>query len=564
MLGKEQSLVLMKKNTKMNMLTAALLLAYYMILDSNTELGKELSLMVVFFVAIVVEFVFVHFLNEKNFYDIVIRIAKLVMLIILAREMLLAEQHIYTVIVTSILYAMFTMQLAIIYDVTETYTKIVLAGFVCGPLAFMVLQDSISGKGRGIGFLVVMIAFFVMVTAIFNIFFRFGDFSAGMLKRVCELDGIAVVRKEERDNIDKQSQKLLHINEQLSVERFKLKEANDIISRNNEEIRIQNEVVKAAVKAMDIDKLMNYLVEESFDNLQADFLSFLIYTKDDEEDFVNFTRISTHSKITRYNLDKIEQLSYIEGHFASGTRIELQSNANQELPELHGTSIQSFILAPVAIGVHAKGLYLLGSVKEKAFRKKESFIESLFEHITLAIDNTLLYSRMHNMATKDGLTGIYNRRYFNSIYEELLGESAREGKPVTVVLFDIDKFKTINDTYGHIFGDEVIRFCGKVASKYGKAYDGLPVRYGGEEFVVVFRDKVTQQTLEIVEQMHAEIRNYVFHHDGLNIQVNTSIGIACYPENCNSTENLLNASDTAMYCSKKNGRGRITIYSANM
>lgn len=563
MLDKEKSIILLKKNAKMNLLTAVLLLAYYMTTDSNAKSGAaiELSFMIIFVVAIVTEFVFVHYLNEKNFFDIVIRITRFVTLMVLAREMLAPEQMIHTVILASVLYGMFCLQLWLLYDVTETYSRIVIAAFVSCPLMFFILGGLLSGKGGEGG---VFVVFIIIVLSIFNILFRIGDFYSIMFKRVCELDGIAVVREEERDEINKQSKKLVHINEQLSVERFKLKEANEIISRNNEEIRVQNEIVKAAAKALDIDKLMNYLVEESFDNLKADFLSFLIYTKDDEEDFVNFTRISNVSKITGFNLDQIEKLSYIESHFTHGKRVEFEKGANQELPELRGTNIQSFIISPVEIGEHAKGLYLLGSNKEKAFHKKESFIESLFEHITLAIDNTLLYSRMHNMATKDGLTGIYNRRYFNSIYMSVLGECAEEGKPVTVILFDIDKFKTINDTYGHIFGDEVIRFCGKVASKYGKAHDGLPVRYGGEEFVVVFQNKTTQQVLGIVEEMHAEIRNHVFNHDGLKIQVNTSVGVACYPENCTDTENLLNASDTAMYCSKKNGRGRITIYSSDM
>ena len=171
---------------------------------------------------------------------------------------------------------------------------------------------------------------------------------------------------------------------------------------------------------------------------------------------------------------------------------------------------------------------------------------------------------MHTMAVKDALTGIYNRQYFNGIYSELkYGEFDKE-RILTVVLFDIDKFKKINDTYGHVFGDEVIRYCGHMALKYSKGTNSFAVRYGGEEFVMVFPDKTTKEVLEICQNMHNEIKSKTFSINEVEVHINISLGIASYPENCDTIDNLTNSADMAMYVSKKNGRGRITIYEKSM
>ena len=221
-------------------------------------------------------------------------------------------------------------------------------------------------------------------------------------------------------------------------------------------------------------------------------------------------------------------------------------------------------LTPAVINENSMGLYLLGSINENAFLNNQNFLKSLFNHISLAINNAILYSRMHTMATKDGLTGIYNRRYFNSIYQSIIHRCTSNQSPLTIILFDIDKFKGINDTYGHIFGDKVIRYCGQTALRYGRKYNGLPGRYGGEEFIIVFPKKNTAVVNAVMEEMHTEIKTHIFNIEEKQISINISIGIASYPENCRNTDELLNAADSAMYVSKKNGRGRITLYNQDI
>lgn len=182
----------------------------------------------------------------------------------------------------------------------------------------------------------------------------------------------------------------------------------------------------------------------------------------------------------------------------------------------------------------------------------------------MAFNNVILYSRMHTMAVKDALTGIYNRQYFNSIYNEFMKQCREHNRTITVVLFDIDKFKNINDTYGHVFGDEVISYCGKTAAQYTNLKENFAVRYGGEEFVMIFPDHNITKVFEICQNMHETIKQKVFDLKGEKIHINVSIGIASYPECCQNPEELVNLADKAMYYSKEHGRGRITVYSKEL
>ena len=412
---------------------------------------------------------------------------------------------------------------------------------------------------------IIVIALCMFSAVIYNITCRLSEFALLFYNKINSLNGIAAVSKEESDSIKIQKDKLEQINEQLSIERFKFKQANEIILKNNEEIKIQNTIVNAAAKALDLKKLLEYLTEATMVSMKLDFVSFLILTDEEgERRFEYSSKYSRASSIDTSNLERMETRSFAEAYIKNGAVIELSRDASQTINELSGSNIHSMNLTPAVINENSMGLYLLGSINENAFLNNQNFLKSLFNHISLAINNAILYSRMHTMATKDGLTGIYNRRYFNSIYQSIIHRCTSNQSPLTIILFDIDKFKGINDTYGHIFGDKVIRYCGQTALRYGRKYNGLPVRYGGEEFIIVFPKKNTAVVNAVMEEMHTEIKTHIFNIEEKQISINISIGIASYPENCRNTDELLNAADSAMYVSKKNGRGRITLYSQDI
>ena len=141
----------------------------------------------------------------------------------------------------------------------------------------------------------------------------------------------------------------------------------------------------------------------------------------------------------------------------------------------------------------------------------------------------------------------------------MIEEVKESGDTFTVVMLDIDHFKRVNDTYGHLAGDEVIKTVAKFDNDFAKKYDGTAVRYGGEEFLLILRGKGVEETHAILKEAHEVIKANVVEFEDYKIQVNSSMGIACYPETCDDIHEVLDRADKAMYYSKEHGRGRITI-----
>jgi diguanylate cyclase (GGDEF)-like protein len=166
------------------------------------------------------------------------------------------------------------------------------------------------------------------------------------------------------------------------------------------------------------------------------------------------------------------------------------------------------------------------------------------------------------MATTDGLTGLLNKRTLIEAVEHKLLSATRFKRKLSVLVIDIDFFKKVNDTYGHDIGDIVIRGLADVLRKARRATDIL-ARFGGEEFVVVCEETDENGAMLLAERVRAELQASVFQTPKGPIQVTCSIGIATFPGAGRSWEALFKAADEALYESKRSGRNRCTIYSAN-
>ena len=170
------------------------------------------------------------------------------------------------------------------------------------------------------------------------------------------------------------------------------------------------------------------------------------------------------------------------------------------------------------------------------------------------------YQRSLSLALTDSLTGLYNRRYTIRHLEGLLQRRRDGGKPVSVLLFDIDHFKAVNDTYGHAAGDEVLKTIAQRASANLRTTD-MVARFGGEEFVVVMADTSLDLATMIAERIRERIAAdpivWAGGPDGLTVTV--SIGVAMASDEDRSPDDLLRRADTAMYQAKAAGRNRVEV-----
>jgi diguanylate cyclase (GGDEF)-like protein len=206
------------------------------------------------------------------------------------------------------------------------------------------------------------------------------------------------------------------------------------------------------------------------------------------------------------------------------------------------------------------GLFLANKLNNERFTlEDEEVLFTLAYQASVAIENAKLYEEVQQLAITDGLTGLLNHREFRRRLEEGVEGSKRYHRPISLLMIDIDHFKYFNDTYGHQVGDQVLKTVGEIIKTHVRVVD-VCARYGGEEFAVIVSESGIQPALALSERIRSTIYAYPFKHDGIKSQLSVSIGIASFPQDANSAEELIKKADDALYTAKRTGRNKVCCY----
>ncbi len=174
-------------------------------------------------------------------------------------------------------------------------------------------------------------------------------------------------------------------------------------------------------------------------------------------------------------------------------------------------------------------------------------------------------ARLYEQATRDGLTRLYIRHYFDQRLAEELAKASLTGLPVALVMLDIDKFKTFNDTYGHQTGDQVLREVSQVLARNVRDDVDVPARFGGEELLALLPETGLDSAAEVADRIRRAIADHaVPDATGTLLQVTVSVGVAVYPAHGHDAASLIAAADLALYASKHGGRNLVTVYSPEL
>lgn len=170
-------------------------------------------------------------------------------------------------------------------------------------------------------------------------------------------------------------------------------------------------------------------------------------------------------------------------------------------------------------------------------------------------DDTQYHMMLRNMAIKDGLTRIYNRRYFMEAIEKEFDYNIRNHVGLGLILFDIDHFKEVNDTYGHPAGDFILKHLAQLIENEARGYD-LFARYGGEEFVFMMRGGTAEAAMALAERVRRSIESHTFHYDDVDLKVTASLGVSFWAgeDAITSADELIDAADRQLYEAKHTGR----------
>ncbi len=236
-----------------------------------------------------------------------------------------------------------------------------------------------------------------------------------------------------------------------------------------------------------------------------------------------------------------------------------------KVPEAKTTTIQMMrvlgveLIVPLRAKGKVNGLIILG---EKAVggtyeEGERAFLVDLASLGGIAVENARLYER----ATVDMMTGLKNNAYFQSRTKEEREKALKRKMPLAIMFTDVDKFKNFNDTHGHQAGDEVLKAVARVLIDSARKSD-FAARYGGEEFCIVMPGATEETALQLAETVRKSIESMVVTHEGKEMRVTTSIGVALFdPElDARTNKNLVERADKALYYCKRNGRNQIQLY----
>lgn len=220
---------------------------------------------------------------------------------------------------------------------------------------------------------------------------------------------------------------------------------------------------------------------------------------------------------------------------------------------------KSLMCVPIRSKGNILGVFeIINNTSSGSFTKDDlTLFLRLVDHAAIAIEMTTIYQKMAEISVTDDLTKLFNTRYLDRTLEIEITRSNRHKTSLSLIFMDIDHFKVINDSYGHLVGSKLLVEVGQILIRRLRTID-IVARYGGDEFVVVLPQTAPSAALIIAERIRKAVEQYVFlKKEGYSLRMTASFGVASYPESAKSKEDLLRLADEAMYRVKNQTRNGV-------
>ncbi len=241
----------------------------------------------------------------------------------------------------------------------------------------------------------------------------------------------------------------------------------------------------------------------------------------------------------------------------AGNRTGIESDLGNAPATKFFAESASRVRIPLVSFGQSLGVLALDSSQADAFRDGDlQSLESVADICATAIQNAHYVERVKQLAYLDGLTGIFNRRFFELRILEEIERARRYGTGMAVIMADIDQFKRLNDEFGHVLGDEVLRQVSSLFHQQVRKID-VVCRYGGEEFAILLTQTSAQHAVNIAEKLRKMVADWQF--PGVPRTVTISAGAAAFPDQGTTRDELVKAADNALYAAKQAGRNRVCL-----
>lgn len=340
----------------------------------------------------------------------------------------------------------------------------------------------------------------------------------------------------------------------------KLAQTQEVLRAKAIELLAFYNTSKMISSTLEIDKVIHLVMDKFSKTYKIKVYSFMLYDTEKEE---------LHIKAVK-NLDKdvVENLRFAIGEGIPGKALKLRKtltiqNKIKEDKNLYygyfNSDISNFICVPMIVRDNLIGvLNVHKDLSQKYSEMEMDLLHTIANNVAVSILNNQLYDRVKELSIKDGLTNIYNHRYFQDKLDEEIVRADRYNHYLSLIILDIDYFKRFNDSYGHIEGDHILVEIAKILTKATRKSDTL-ARYGGEEFVIIMPETNEKDSLRIAERIRKIIELYPFSStmSGDKHHLTVSLGVATFPVDSEDKKDLINEADKSLYLAKEKGRNLV-------
>jgi diguanylate cyclase (GGDEF)-like protein len=334
-------------------------------------------------------------------------------------------------------------------------------------------------------------------------------------------------------------------------------------NRQSQELTIFHDVAKALTSSLDLDSILQTIMEKMAEYFRPDTWSLLMVDQEREELYFAIA-VGTASEALK-NL-RLKVGEGIAGHVAKhGERLivpDVMTDPRfaKRIDEMTKWETRSIVCFPVSSRLRVLGVIQLVNVDMDHFGDQEIFfLQSLCDYAAIAIENARAVEKIQELTITDDCTGLYNARHLYKTLETEVYRSSRFGYEFTVVFIDLDHFKQVNDTHGHLIGSKLLAEIGYLIKAQLRLID-YAFRYGGDEFVVLLPQTGKDSALVVAKRLRDSLRTSMFcKEEGLNLNVRASMGVATYPHDAKTPHDIIRQADEMMYLVKNTSRDNIGI-----
>src|SRR5579863_4998219 len=328
------------------------------------------------------------------------------------------------------------------------------------------------------------------------------------------------------------------------------------------EVTVFRELGKALTSSLELEQVLRTIMEKIDEFLRPDTWSMLLVDEATQELYFELAIGKGASALKEV---RIKMGQGIAGWVAQNNQAVIVPDVSKDtrffsqLDQKTNMETQSIVAVPVRFRDRCLGVIeLVNCIGPEGFDERSlALLEALSDFAAIAIENARHVKRIHELTITDDCTNLYNARHMDFILETEIYRSQRYGYEFSVVFIDLDHFKNVNDTHGHLVGSKLLAEVGQMVKTACRRID-FAFRYGGDEFVIVLPQSSKENAFVVAKRLHRMIGETAWlQSEGLTIHFTASIGVASYPTDAKSKVELLHLADEAMYMVKNTTRNGV-------